>query len=85
MSNPPFPLVLTASLLASPENMSADLKAKGIASFKSKDFKGAVAQFTKAIEVDAKDETLWANRSAANLKIHEVAAAIADVTRGESV
>jgi heat shock protein 1/8 len=57
---------------------AGDLKAKGTAAFKAKDYKGAVAVFTKAIAEDGKDHTLFANRSAANLKIHEVAAAVQD-------
>jgi len=47
--------------------MEAFKKAGGLA-FKKKDFKEAVKMFTKAIELDSKNTSLYGNRSVAYLK-----------------
>eukprot|EP00468_Gymnochlora_sp_CCMP2014_P013170 CAMPEP_0167756360 /NCGR_PEP_ID=MMETSP0110_2-20121227/9344_1 /TAXON_ID=629695 /ORGANISM="Gymnochlora sp., Strain CCMP2014" /LENGTH=557 /DNA_ID=CAMNT_0007642465 /DNA_START=71 /DNA_END=1744 /DNA_ORIENTATION=+ len=53
-------------------------KKAGAAAFRKKDFTEAAAQFSKAIEVDKKNETLYGNRSVAYLKLGEFEKAAAD-------
>jgi len=57
--------------------MEAFKKAGGLA-FKKGDFNEAVAQFTKAIEVDSKNVALYGNRSVAFLKLGDFTKAIED-------
>mmetsp|Transcript_12113 Transcript_12113/g.29790 ORF Transcript_12113/g.29790 Transcript_12113/m.29790 type:complete len:571 (-) Transcript_12113:330-2042(-) len=60
--------------------MEAFKKAGGLC-FKNKDFKGAVEQFTKAIELDGKNISLYGNRSVAFLKCGDHEKAIADADK----
>mmetsp|Transcript_20591 Transcript_20591/g.33430 ORF Transcript_20591/g.33430 Transcript_20591/m.33430 type:complete len:576 (-) Transcript_20591:192-1919(-) len=57
--------------------MEAFKKAGGLA-FKKKDFKEAVKMFTKAIELDSKNTSLYGNRSVAYLKCKDYSKAIED-------
>lgn len=63
-----------------PERAAAE-KALGTACYKSRDFKGALAHFTAAINADPSDKTLWANRSAVALVSGDVSLARADAER----
>eukprot|EP00954_Amorphochlora_amoebiformis_P001405 107449-Amorphochlora_amoeboformis.AAC.1 len=64
--------------------MEAFKKAGGLA-FKKKDFKEAVIQFTKAIEIDSKNIALYSNRSVAYLKTGDIDKAVEDAEKCISI
>ena len=57
------------------------LKEKGNQAFISRDYPKAIDYFTKAIELDPTNPTLYSNRSAANLELDDYAMAIKDAEK----
>lgn len=60
---------------------AADYKAKGNAAFKSANYKDAITWYTKALELDKTEETLYSNRAAAYSSIGDHKAALADADK----
>jgi tetratricopeptide (TPR) repeat protein len=66
---------------AAPEASDGDLVNRGIEKAKNGDLDGAIADFTRAIEVDPKDDAPYFNRAQAKWQKKDAAGAMADYTR----
>lgn len=67
--------------MATPEEQAVELKNKGNEAFKKHDWPTAVEFYSKAIELNDKEPTFWANRAQANLKTEAYGYAIRDATK----
>jgi tetratricopeptide (TPR) repeat protein len=63
-----------------PDQEIESLRARGNAAFAKHDFVNAIKFYDEAIAIDAKDEVLRGNRSAARLRAGEMFAALSDAT-----
>jgi hypothetical protein len=61
-----------------PVDATADARARGNAAFNAKDYAGAIAAYTEALEVCPGHAVVLSNRSAAHLLAGDAAAAVAD-------
>jgi len=73
-----MPAKQTKTISQAQLDKAASEKKLGSAAFKSKDFKGALSHFSKAISASPADETLWANRAAVATILGQYKIAIRD-------
>jgi len=68
----------TSSSSVSPQKLAESKKEEGNVKFKERYYRQAIALYTEAIDIYAKDKTFFTNRATAHMKLNEYAEAAAD-------